>query len=115
MKVQVFINPTKISITDRAFNYGDGLFETILVTINDKLVEFKDESELRTYLAHCGAFSINEANTMNMLAVAFNHVSDFVELDFVQSIKSPIHEGVEVNVVTLGDNVFINRITQQWM
>ena len=45
-----------------------------------------------------------------MLAVAFNHVSDFVELDFVQSIKSPIHEGVEVNVVTLGDNVFINRI-----
>ena len=77
---------------------------------NDKLVEFKDESELRTYLAHCGAFTINEANTMNMLAVAYNHVADFVELDFVQSIKSSIHEGVEVNVITLGDNVYLNRI-----
>ena len=99
-----------------AYSKGSHLFEFsssdegTVFKHNDKLVEFKDESELRTYLAHCGAFSINEANTMNMLAVAFNHVSDFVELDFVQSIKSPIHEGVEVNVVTLGDNVFINRI-----
>jgi hypothetical protein len=77
---------------------------------NNKLVEFKDESELRTYLAHCGAFSINEANTMNMLAVAYSHIADYVELDFVQSIKSNIHEGVEVNVITLQDNVYINRI-----
>ena len=37
MKVQVFINPKKISITDRAFNYGDGLFETILVKDNEPL------------------------------------------------------------------------------
>tara|TARA_R110001592_G_scaffold192795_1_gene439713 strand:+ start:8435 stop:10000 length:1566 start_codon:yes stop_codon:yes gene_type:complete len=98
------------------YSKGSNLFEFsngedgTLFKHNDKLVEFKDESELRTYLAHCGAFSINEANTMNMLAVAYNHVSDFVELDFVQSIKSKIHEGVEVNIVTLGDNVFINRI-----
>lgn len=91
------------------FEFSNGENGTVFKH-NDKLVEFKDESEFRTYLAHCGAFTINEANTMNMLAVAFNHVADYVELDFVQSIKSKIHEGVEVNVITLGENVYLNRI-----
>ncbi len=102
-------NTLSYSKGSHLFEFSNGEEGTVFKH-NDKLVEFKDESQLRTYLAHCGAFTINEANTMNMLAVAYNHVADFVELDFVQSIKSPIHEGVEVNVVTLGDNVFINRI-----
>lgn len=34
MKIQVHINKKTVSINDRAFNYGDGLFETILVKNN---------------------------------------------------------------------------------
>lgn len=34
MKIQVYINKKTVSINDRAFNYGDGIFETILVKQN---------------------------------------------------------------------------------
>ena len=34
MKIQVHINKSSVSIKDRGFNYGDGLFETILVKNN---------------------------------------------------------------------------------
>ena len=37
MKIQVHINKTSVSIKDRGFNYGDGLFETILVKNNKAL------------------------------------------------------------------------------
>ena len=37
MKIQVFINPKSIPVNDRAFNYGDGLFETILVNDGEPL------------------------------------------------------------------------------
>jgi len=36
-KFNIFINKKTISINDRAFNYGDGLFETILVK-NNKII-----------------------------------------------------------------------------
>ncbi len=37
MKIQVHINKRSVSIKDRGFNYGDGLFETILIKNNKAL------------------------------------------------------------------------------
>ena len=43
-KFNIFINKKTISINDRAFNYGDGLFETILVK-NNKIIYLKEHVE----------------------------------------------------------------------
>ncbi|MDG2106086.1 MAG: aminotransferase class IV [Gammaproteobacteria bacterium] len=40
-KFNIFINKKTISVNDRAFNYGDGLFETILVK-NNKIIYLKE-------------------------------------------------------------------------
>ena len=40
-KFNIFINKKTISVNDRAFNYGDGLFETILVK-NNKIIHLKE-------------------------------------------------------------------------
>jgi 4-amino-4-deoxychorismate lyase len=41
LKIQVHINKKSVSIKDRGFNYGDGLFETILVK-NNKCLYLSD-------------------------------------------------------------------------
>ena len=43
-KFNIFINKKTISVNDRAFNYGDGLFETILVK-NNKIIYLKEHVE----------------------------------------------------------------------
>jgi len=40
-KFNIFINKKTISVNDRAFNYGDGLFETIIVK-NNKIIYLKE-------------------------------------------------------------------------
>ena len=47
MKPQVLINPKSIPVNDRAFNYGDGVFETILVRDGNPL--FIDQHIKRFY------------------------------------------------------------------
>ena len=39
MKIQVHINKTSVSVKDRGFNYGDGIFETIRVKNNKCLYQ----------------------------------------------------------------------------
>ena len=43
-KFNIFINKKTISVNDRAFSYGDGLFETILVK-NNKIIYLKEHVE----------------------------------------------------------------------
>ena len=43
-RFNIFLNPKNISIKDRGFNYGDGLFETILVK-DSKILYLKEHVE----------------------------------------------------------------------
>ena len=56
-KFNIFINKKTISINDRAFNYGDGLFETILVKKN-KIIYLKEH--VRRLHEGCDVICINK-------------------------------------------------------
>ena len=47
-RFNIFLNPKNISIKDRGFNYGDGLFETILVK-DSKILYLKEHVERLHY------------------------------------------------------------------
>jgi len=79
-------------------------------TFNGKNIDIKNSNDIRNFLLNNGSFKINEASELNMVAAAYDNINKFIELDFVQSISSRIHEGVKVNVIKLNENVYINRI-----
>jgi len=56
-KFNIFINKKTVSINDRAFNYGDGLFETILVK-NNKIIYLKEH--LKRLHEGCDVIFINK-------------------------------------------------------
>ncbi len=63
-KFNIFINPKNISVNDRGFNYGDGLFETILVK-DSKVKYFRDHID-RLY-AGCHILNINKPSRSILL------------------------------------------------
>ena len=56
-KFNIFINPKNISIHDRGFNYGDGLFETILV--KDSKIKYLIDHIKRLH-AGCKKLNLNK-------------------------------------------------------
>ena len=56
-KFNIFINPKNISIHDRGFNYGDGLFETIL--IKDSKIKYLIDHTKRLH-AGCKKLKLNK-------------------------------------------------------
>lgn len=77
---------------------------------NDAYVEVKESADIRNFLLSNGSFGVNDSQELEMVAKAFENINSFIELDFVQSIKSRMHKGVTVNVIKLDENVYINRI-----
>ena len=59
MKPQVHINPKSIPVNDRAFNFGDGVFETVLVKDGTPL--YIDEHIKRFYRG-CDVLKITKPN-----------------------------------------------------
>jgi len=80
------------------------------VKFNDTEVEIKESADLRNFLLSNGSFGVNDMAELDMVAKAFENLSSFTQLDFVQSIHSRMHKGVIVNVIKLDENVYINRV-----
>ena len=101
MKAQVFINPKYIPVNDRAFNYGDGLFETILVNNGEPL--FLKEHLSRLNLG-CKKLKIEFLSTpynfedveflqklkVNAYKFSSMHLTESKFIDYVCKLKKPV-------------------------
>ena len=72
--------------------------------------ESVSEGQLAAKLMTNGKFRHSQYGTIKVLEHALNNINDLYELDFVETIKSNVYEGVEVNVMKTEKGVYINKI-----
>jgi hypothetical protein len=89
---------------DLVVNEGDKDTE---IYVDGQLVK---ESQLAATLMANGKFRHGQYDTIKVLEHALNKIDSIYELDFVETIKSNVYEGVEVNVMKSGTNLYINKI-----
>ena len=72
--------------------------------------ELVKESQLAAVLMANGKFRHGQYDVIKVLEHAINKIDNLYELDFVETIKSNVYEGVEVNVMKTQNSVYINKI-----
>jgi len=67
-------------------------------------------SQLSAHLTATGKFRYGQYDTIKVLEHALNSSDNLYELDFVETIKSNVYEGVEVNLLKTANGVYVNKI-----
>jgi hypothetical protein len=67
-------------------------------------------SQLSAHLTATGKFRYGQYDTIKVLEHALNSSDSLYELDFVETIKSNVFEGVEVNLIKTANGVYVNKI-----
>jgi mannose/fructose/N-acetylgalactosamine-specific phosphotransferase system component IIB len=69
-----------------------------------------DENHLSSALMATGKFRAGDYSTIKVLEHAMHSADKLFELDFVETIKSNVYEGVEVNVFKTENGIYVNKI-----
>jgi len=77
---------------------------------NGKVQEMVDGSALRNFLLTTGKYRMNEQNTVNVIVATYENLAEIKELDFVRSITSRKHNGLQFNVMKMDENLYINKV-----
>ena len=82
MKIQVHINKTSVSVKDRGFNYGDGIFETIRVKNNKCLYQ---SAHIKRLIKGCEVLKISSPSKLtnfpfNSDLVVIKSIINFAQL-----------------------------------
>ena len=72
--------------------------------------ELVKESQLAATLMANGKFRYGQYDTIKVLEHALNKIDNLYELDFVETIKSNVYEGVEVNIMKTENGLYVNKI-----
>lgn len=84
--------------------------EGVEFKFNNDIVKIKESNDIRNFLLSNGSFRMNETSELDMIVKAFENASNFVELDFVNSITSRNNSGLTTNVIRIGESIYINKV-----
>lgn len=100
--IRMYPNPS--SIVDIDFNG-----ESAKITINNKIVE---SANLESFMLASGFLKYTEKDKVAKIMHAISEGNNIKELDFAYRVTSNLFEGVSVNVFTLNENIYIQKINR---
>jgi hypothetical protein len=77
---------------------------------NGKVIEMTDGNALRNFLVTTAKYRMNEQGVVNTIVAAYENIADIKELDFVRSITSRKHNGLQFNIMKMDENLYINKV-----
>ena len=80
------------------------------VLVNGKKVDYKNINNFKNYLIRTSFYGLNEMHKLDQLLYMVESMDNIKNLDFITSISSKINNGIKVNVMRLGNNLYVNRI-----
>jgi hypothetical protein len=98
------------------FSYfkGDKSFDIVkesgAFVINGNQISESEVPKIINILRENSIISLNESSIVDKLAILIESIDSVKELDFVNSIKSIVHNGVAVNMIRINESVYVNRI-----
>lgn len=84
--------------------------QKVIFKFNGKVLEMKDGNALRQFLVTTGGYRLNEQATVNTIVATYENLGSIKELDFVRSITSRRHNGLQYNVMKMNESIYINKI-----
>lgn len=69
-----------------------------------------NESQLSAKLISTGKFRYGQTGVVSILEHTINKIGHFYSLGFIDTIKSNLYEGVEVNLIKTNSGIYINKI-----
>jgi hypothetical protein len=100
--IRMYPNPS--SIVDVDFNG-----ESAKIVINNKIVE---SSNVESFMLASGFLKYTEKDKVAKIMHAISEGNNIKELDFGYRVTSSVFEGVSVNVFTLNENIYIQKINR---
>ena len=106
------VTETGLRLTENGCNIDLNRIEEGEETKTEILVDGQlvKESQLAATLMANGKFRYGQYDTIRVLEHALNKIENLYELDFVETIKSNVYEGVEVNLMKTENGVYVNKV-----
>jgi hypothetical protein len=80
--------------------------------VDGRELVFGEKAQLKNLLVSTCHFDLNEMHKTDLLVAAYEHADKFVELDFVNSIEHRNKKGLSVNIMRIGESIYINKINK---